>query len=590
MYSNKYDNVKKHDEINSNKNSNSFSSSKKNVLNRAVSKKTGKYGFMDMGKNIVIPLKYDYVNPFIDGLSCVKLRNKYGFIDETGKEVIPIEYDFVEPFKDGVAHVKLCGKWIKIDKTGKNITDIFNNKITKLLSKRFENGFKFDSTIELERFRDFFVEEFGEKIELTDEELKRNIAACCSVDFKGKGFVISEITKERIKNEVNSAFANGVEIIFYESFYEKHEEWLNPPVVSAEILKQILAYQLYPKYRHKKNYFIKGTSDDTEVTKIENEIFRVWGDETLLSYTELKKRLPYIPIDKIKCVMRKSENFIKNNNETYTNIKKIEITDEEYEKIIDFVTKACKTDDYVSIKDIPLGEIVERNHELTRSAIRNGIFSICLSDKFEKRGKIIIQKGGKLDISALIKDYCKHVERCTLDDLLKQEKELTGENHRKIAIEVGYSVLVRINKNNFVAEKYVDFDIDGIDNAIEMFVTGEYLPLKSFTTFASFPHCGKAWNLFLLESYCRRFSKRFRFDALAVNSRNVGVVIRKSCNLKYMDIMVEVVTNSNINLNENIVTNFLYENGYVSRKGKGCKTKVAEIISKVKTLRNKRVD
>jgi hypothetical protein len=44
-------------------------------------------------------------------LTCVGLIGKYGFIDNTGKEVIPLKYDKVEDFCEGLAHVQLNGKW-----------------------------------------------------------------------------------------------------------------------------------------------------------------------------------------------------------------------------------------------------------------------------------------------------------------------------------------------------------------------------------------------------------------------------------------------------------------------------------------------
>jgi hypothetical protein len=123
-------------------------------------------------------------------------------------------------------------------------------------------------------------------------------------------------------------------------------------------------------------------------------------------------------------------------------------------------------------------------------------------------------------------------------------------------MEAGYSVMVRADEDTYIAEKYVHFDVAGIDSTLDLFVTGEYLPLKSITTFAAFPHCGQPWNLFLLESYCRRFSDRFRFEVLAVNSKNAGAIVRKSCRLSYAQIMADAVAKSDIPLEKMELKNF----------------------------------
>lgn len=97
-------------------------------------KKVTIWGFCDKTKNIIIPLKYDYVQPFSEGRALVNLGDKYGFIDENGSEVISIKYeadlphysgkDIGEDFKEGLARVKLNGKWGFIDKEEKEIVPI----------------------------------------------------------------------------------------------------------------------------------------------------------------------------------------------------------------------------------------------------------------------------------------------------------------------------------------------------------------------------------------------------------------------------------------------------------------------------------
>ena len=247
--------------------------------------------------------------------------------------------------------------------------------------------------------------------------------------------------------------------------------------------------------------------------------------------------------------------------------------------------RECNASGYASITDLPFREIEERNYELSITAVHNAVYHICLADKFDKKGKIVVRKGDVLDALTIMKRYCRTIDKCSLDDLLTYEKELTGKINRWIPMEAGNTALVRIDKKTYVADRYVHFNADIIDKAIGLFVKGDYLPLKSFTTFGAFPDCGQTWNLFLLESYCRRFSPKFRFDTLTINSRNAGAVIRKSCGIDYTEIMIDAVAVADVPLKADALGKFLYASGYT---GRSAKKKVNEIIDKAKAIRERR--
>ena len=455
-------------------------------------------------------------------------------------------------------------------------------KLTHVLSAHFGNGYRLNSTIELERLKSFAAEDFGEDIVLPHQELKRYISAC-GITYDGKVYSVSAETKERIKELVDEYFCDGAQAIFFAEFYTKNENWLfEASVVSEDMLIDILR-KLFPKLSFTQTYF--GYTDASLFDALEGEILRVWADHVLLTYSQLAERLRYIPLERIKSVLGQNGDFIWSSLETFSHVSRIEITDEERQVIREAVARECKAFGYATIIDLPLGEIEERNYQLSITAIHNAVYRICLSDKFDKKGKIVSLKGDVLDASTIMKKYCQTIDKCSLDDLLSYEKELTGEVHHWIPMEAGNTVLVRIDKNTYVADRYVYFNADIIDEAIGLFVKGDYLPLKSFTTFGAFPHCGQTWNLFVLESYCRRFSRKFRFDTPSVNSRNAGAVIRKSCGMDYTEIMADAIAKADIPLKNSAVGKFLYENGYT---GRSTTAKANEIIDKAKAIRERR--
>ena len=464
-----------------------------------------------------------------------------------------------------------------------NLNSALAGKLTQVLNDRFSNGFRIGSPIELARFRRFASEDLGEEITMDDDALMKAIAAC-GTSFEGKVYTVSAQTRERIRELADDCFRQGVKVIFYSEFYAKNEGWLfGERVVSVDMLTEILR-RLYPRLSFTQTYF--GHTNASIKDALENEILRVWGDDVLLTYEQFAERLPYVPMERIKQILAQNGDFIWSGVGIYTHISKIVITKEERTAIREAAMKACKAHGYVSLIDLPFGEVAERNDGLSISAVHNATFRVCLSDKFDMNGKIVTRKGDTLDALTIMKKYCRTIEKCSLDDLLDYSKELTGDDHRWIPMEAGNAVLVRLDKDTYVADKYVRFNVKAVDAAIERLMEGEYLPLKSFTTFGAFPDCGQTWNLYLLESYCRRFSRSFRFDAQSVNSRNAGVVVRKRCGLSYTEIMSDAVGKASIPLTDGAVTRFLSDAGYTGRSA--MTGKVRDIIDKAKAAREKR--
>jgi hypothetical protein len=454
-------------------------------------------------------------------------------------------------------------------------------QLTNVLSLHFPNGYRLNSPIELTRFRSFAANDLGEELALTDEELQSGIVAC-GTTYDGKVYAVSEQTKEQIKTLAENYFADGAQVIFFAEFYAKNEDWLfGASVVSEDMLTDIL-HGLFTKMSFTQTYF--GYTDATVPSALKNEILRVWGDAVLATYEQLAKRLQYIPIERIKYALGQISDFIWNGPETFSHISRVDVTDKERLIIRETAARECDSHGYALFQNFPLCSIEERNYELSTTAVHNAVYRICLSGEFDKKCKIVTRKGDIFDPLAIMNDFCRNVDKCSLDDLLSFEKDRTGEIRRLISMEAGNNILICVDKTSYVADRYVHFNADMIDEAIGFFVKGDYLPLKSFTAFGAFPDCGQGWNLFLLESYCRRFSRKFRFDALSVNSRNAGVVIRKSCTMNYTEIITDAVATSNIPLTGSLVGKFLFDNGYTARS---TTVKVNEIIDKAKIIRER---
>lgn len=448
-------------------------------------------------------------------------------------------------------------------------------RITDILSSHFSNGFRLRSPIELIRFRSFAQKDYGMDIPLSNEELEEMINTC-GTDHQGKVYLITDQTKNQIKVLADEYFAQGAHVIFFEEFYTQHDEWLNESgIISVAMLEDIL-HKLYPKKSFTFSYF--GSVGYAIPVVLESELLRVWGDNVLLSCEQLKHRMKYVPYERIRAALRQNSHFLNSGTETYTLFSLVDITNEEKIAIQEVAYRICNQHGYVSIDTLPLVEIEERNHQLSMSAIFEAVFNICLSKQFTKRGKIITRLGDTLDALTIMKEYCRSQDVCQLDDMRAYAKEMIGDLYPQLLLEAGYSVMVRTELETFVADRLVRFDISAVDEAIDLVMQGDYLPVKSFTSFAAFPDCGQTWNLYMLESYCSRFSRKFRYESPSLNSRNAGVVARRSCPMGYQQIMIDAVTKANIDLVEKTVSDFLYDNGYTGRNTKNVNRAIIDTI------------
>ncbi len=90
----------------------------------------GRGGFIDQNGRVVIPLCFDAVGDFSEGMARFERDKKWGYIDMTGKVVIEPRFPWAQEFSEGLARVQVSGlqlsadaKWGFIDKTGAVVID-----------------------------------------------------------------------------------------------------------------------------------------------------------------------------------------------------------------------------------------------------------------------------------------------------------------------------------------------------------------------------------------------------------------------------------------------------------------------------------
>ena len=90
----------------------------------------GRGGFIDKAGRIAIPLCFDAVGDFSEGLARFERDQKWGYLDNTGTVVIEPRFPWAQEFSEGLVRVQISGsrlgidaKWGFIDRTGTVVID-----------------------------------------------------------------------------------------------------------------------------------------------------------------------------------------------------------------------------------------------------------------------------------------------------------------------------------------------------------------------------------------------------------------------------------------------------------------------------------
>jgi hypothetical protein len=460
------------------------------------------------------------------------------------------------------------------------VDDKVRAAVVTILEERFPNGIRPNSVIDVSKLKNYYHEATDEEITSVEMDIP-TILNAIGIRHGEKVFAVSSSVKQALAELLDRLLSEDNRLFFYDEFYNAHSDFLQEMHIhSPELLRTVLTC-LCSSLRYFKNYFMTGSD-----VSVESEVLRCYETAACLSYEQLKAKLPYLPLDRIRQVLAQNSGFVWVSTGVYTHISKIQIDENERCVACDKIKEDVSNHGFASIASLDVSASLELNPDLSESAVKNGLFQVCLADKYEKRGNIVTSKGMVLNSVAVFEDFCRSHDRLTLDELLEFEQEINGGVHSQ-SLYVAYDNMVRTNRGTFVADNEIQFNVDAMDDALALFVNGDVIPLRAVTSFTSFPYIdGYPWNWFLLESYCRRFSKRFRFQCLSVNSRNVGAIFKKSAAFSdYISVMAKAVADSFVELNDKAVGDFLFENRYVAQRTSA----VQKVVAQARLLRERRV-
>lgn len=458
----------------------------------------------------------------------------------------------------------------------------YSTEITRILSAKYKYGFRIGSAIEIMKIRNY-AELMNLALPESDEELEKEINAV-GVTIDGKVFVFGKDLLDELGTIIDGIFQLGSSVIFLHAFIGEHEEWLEDNHIASEpLLKEVLR-QCRPSLYFGQNIITCGERM-TEHEAVVSEIHRVADSEAIVWTSELSEQLKYIPSDKISWSLSASDEFVRISEGKYFRMIHFIHSDDDTEAILNFVKLECSSKGYASITDVPMGSIPDENYELSTTALYSAIYNAILKDSYYLNGKIITTDQNGVDITVLLEAYCQDRDECTVTEMMKRADELTGSSNKQYALVALYDKLVRVDADRFVAERFVDFDVDAIDNLLEKIIGSRFAPIRKISTFALFPACGLNWNNYLLESFCYRFSRKYRLSVLNYNDKNAGIIAALNLPLTYNEMLSEAAADSGVELTPEAVGEYLFANGFTAKRKY---SSMPEIIERANIIREEK--
>jgi len=432
--------------------------------------------------------------------------------------------------------------------------------IKEILMEHYSFGFRFESVRELMRFRQF-AEEMNANLPEDDDKLKAMIIASGTV-IDDKVYCTGDDLPQFLQRIIDGIFDTGVSVAYYDCLLsDKETEFSRYSITSDEMLKEYLKKHV-PGYAYSKKFMTRGKRR-TEKEAVTDELIRVWGESPVESVDDLNDRLPFIPLSNIWRVISGNDLFVLSSPGKYLFINRFIISPTEEENILEYVEQACSENGFASLSDIPLGDIEENNYELPQLAIINAIFKKVLAGKYHLNGRILTKDKPDLNAVSLLKDYLRGKDEVSFEEIADKAYELTGASNRQYAFQALFDEMVRVDANRFVATRHVSFDVDEIDHILSGFITDHFGAIRDVTTFAMFPVCGQAWNHYLLESYCYKYSKAYRLRVIQFNDKNSGIIAEQDFNQPYNEMLAIELVRSDVELTEAAAGSYLSNAGYM---------------------------
>ena len=442
-------------------------------------------------------------------------------------------------------------------------------KILEIVKNNFPNGIR-DDFIDLNKvLRIYSASGAGANI---SRDFIAEVIRANGIAEGGRFYFISDADSEELRRLIDSILSSHA-VAYYSAVCEKHRDFLaRLHIFSPEVLKKFL------REVDAAHFYFDEFCSAKRASRLEYEISRAFiAAETSLSLADLQEKLPYIPAEKIAAVLADAKKYLPANTGGYIPAFRLQFDLEEIRAAKRQISAQIDANGYA--ENFSLSSNCALNPELNEKYLFSAIYEKFFANDFVKRGKKFYRKGdtASADATKNLREFIARHDEISLDKLFETSEKLNIAQN--IALYIAHETLTRVDKNLFVKDALIHFDAAGIDAALAPFVQGKIISLQSVTSFTGFPPVeGYSWNLFLLESFLRKFSQKYVYAAPSANSANIGAIYPRTMKFKdYLDVQAAAVVQEKIPLEKSAVEEFLLAKGY---RGKRIEKVTARIIAR----------
>ena len=446
-------------------------------------------------------------------------------------------------------------------------------KIIEIIRDNFSNGVRNDF-IDTNKIRKIYSVSYSD--ENITQSFVSGIIRANGIEDGGRFYFISDDNVEDIRRFLDEILSLH-SIAYYTKIHEKQLEFFAAMhVFSPDVLKKILQTAVGGHF-----YFSEFCSAKRAV-RLDYLIAQIFtAAKTSLSIDELQEKLPYVPSEKILEVLSDAKKYLPTSAGKFIPFSKIQFDTDEIDAAKKQISLYIDKVGYAIPEDYSLSSNFALNPEVAEKDMRNIIYEKFFSEDFARRGKKfsrkvdavkrISTKGGVVKIrsakgtTSQLREFISEQSELPIKKLFAFAETLGLTQRETFTIlTVAHEQMVRVDKDFFVKGALINFDVAEVDKALRPFVKRKIIPLRGVTSFIDFPPVkGYSWNLFLLESFLRKYSRKYVYDAPAPNSVNAGAIYPKSMEFtNYLDVQASAVVQERMPLEKSVVEKFLINQGY----------------------------
>ncbi len=409
-------------------------------------------------------------------------------------------------------------------------------QIKEVLCQRFARGFRLNSSIDLKRFRRFYMDYTGREYQKSDECLTTDIDACGIVS-ENKLYIPERILPNDVKRNITTFIENTFntcrKYIYYSTIFQHFkDDLLESIIVNEGMLRSYINFYYGDRWFFFKDYMTCSRNVEPDIDAEVLEYVKSQG--CVVTEDETVEALKYLPADDVRrCFNSHPVELVSSGRNQRFHIDLFVATNDELEAVSKIIDRAIEQYEFIGHnelfddirKEVP--SLIKNNSTLSDYGIRKAL-SCKLEGRYSFNNAIISKYGNSLSAKDALLSYAKLHETYTLAevDALAESLGTVLNYHLETLLE--YSV--RINHDKFIRKSKVHYDVDAIDSAIGLWCTESqpFIPLKSISDFVTFPEGEFPWTQRLLESFLLTSSRHFKLlrgDYL--NKNNIcGVVVR----------------------------------------------------------------